>query len=241
VRLDDDHRIGPGAFEQARRETVRYHQDLYSSATLGQTGTWLARPHRLVADALALVPADQPVVAYDLGAGIGRHTIPMLQGLPEGSTVVAVDLLPSALVALTDAVPPGVRTALQTRVADLDGFEFEEPADLVLAFSAIEHLPDLESVGRLLERVKTALKPGGIIAIGIVADRVEIDCEGRRRPALLESAISAANAVELLSDTFHEFTVTYQDLRRAEVREQRGDDTYTLASTLVAWLARQSR
>src|ERR1700743_3231640 len=94
-------------FERARRETVRYHEELYSSAGLGQAGTWLARPHRLplhapaapppraaalgqagtwrarppslLLDALAYVPSGRPVIAYDLGAGIGRHTIPMMQ------------------------------------------------------------------------------------------------------------------------------------------------------------------
>ena len=84
-------------FERARRETVRYHEELYSSAGLGQAGTWLARPHSLLLDALAHVPSGRPVIAYDLGAGIGRHTIPMMQQLPVGSEVYAVDLLASAL------------------------------------------------------------------------------------------------------------------------------------------------
>jgi hypothetical protein len=46
-------------------------------------------------------------------------------------------MLPSALRSLRNAVPPGIRTRLQTRPADLDGFEFETPAGLILAFSAI--------------------------------------------------------------------------------------------------------
>jgi SAM-dependent methyltransferase len=227
----------PTGFERARRETVRYHEELYASAALGQAGTWLAKPHRLVADALALVPPGRPVVAYDLGAGIGRHTIPLLRELPDGSDVFAVDLLPSALRSLATAVPPGIRTHLQTRPADLGSFEFETPADLILAFSAIEHLRDLKAVRRLLDQVRAATKPGGVVAIGIVADRVEVDDHGRRRPALLESAISTAEATGLLTGAFSNFDVSYQRLGRAQVREQRGEDTYTLTSTLVTWLA----
>ncbi|MGH3250765.1 MAG: hypothetical protein ACRDOI_31790, partial [Trebonia sp.] len=123
----------PAGFERARRETVRYHERFYASASLGQAGTWLAKPHRLMADALELVSPGKPVVAYDLGAGIGRHTIPLLRELPAGSDVFAVDLLPSALRSIENAVPPGTRTHLRTRPADLDGFEFEAPADLILA------------------------------------------------------------------------------------------------------------
>ena len=227
----------PAEFERARRETVRYHEELYASATLGQAGTWLAEPHRLLADALELVSPGKPVVAYDLGAGIGRHTIPLLRELPAGSDVFAVDLLPSALRLLENAVPPGIRTHLHARPADLDGFEFEAPADLVLAFSAIEHLRDLTAVRRLLGRVRAATRPGGVVAIGIVADRVEVDDHGHRRPALLESAMSAADATGLLSDVFSDFGVTYQRSGPAQVREQRGEDTYTLTSTLITWLA----
>ena len=227
----------PTEFERARRETVRYHEELYASATLGQAGTWLARPHRLIADALELVPSGKPVVAYDLGAGIGRHTIPLLRELPDGSDVFAVDLLPSALRSLEAAVPPGIRTHLQTRLADLDGFEFEAPADLILAFSAIEHLRDLKAVRRLLDQVRAATRPGGVVAIGIVADRVEVDDHGRRRPALLESAMSTPEATGLLAGAFSDFDVTYQRLGPAQVREDRGEDAYTLTSTLVTWLA----
>ncbi len=227
----------PAEFERARRETVRYHEELYASATLGQAGTWLAEPHRLLADALELVSSGKPVVAYDLGAGIGRHTIPLLRELSAGSDVFAVDLLPSALRLLENAVPPGIRTHLHARAADLEGFEFEAPADLVLAFSAIEHLGDLTAVRSLLGRVRAATKPGGVVAIGIFADRVEVDDHGQRRPALLESAMSAAEAIGLLSGVFSDFDVAYQRSGPARVREQRGEDTYTLTSTLITWLA----
>lgn len=227
----------PTEFEQARRETIRYHEELYASAILGQAGTWLARPNRLLADALTLVPSGEPVVAYDLGAGIGRHTIPLLRELPGGSDVFAVDLLPSALHSLENAVPPGIRTHLHTRTADLDAFEFEAPADLILAFSAIEHLRDLRAVRGLLGRVRAAIKPGGVVAIGIIADRVEVDDRGDRRPALLESAMSTPEATGLLSDVFSDFNVVYQRFIPVRVREKRGEDDYTLTSTLITWLA----
>jgi tellurite methyltransferase len=224
-------------FERARHETVRYHEELYSSAVLGQAGTWLARPHRLLLDALAHVPSGRPVIAYDLGAGIGRHTIPMMRQLPAGSEVYAVDLLPSALQSLRCSVPPAITTVLHTRHADLDDFVFETPADLVLAFSAVEHLPNLEAIRGLLERVHAAARPGGVVAIGIVADRSEIDSEGNHRPALLESAISTAAATELLSSAFEAFDVVYQRARPADVREDREGESYTLTSTLLTWLA----
>jgi hypothetical protein len=73
--------------------------------------------------------------------------------------------------------------------------------------------------------------------MGIVADRVEVDNRGRRRPALLESAMSTPEATGLLSDVFSDFDVTYQRSSPAQVREDRGEATYTLTSTLITWLA----
>lgn len=236
----EDHGRAPepiSDFDRARRETVRYHEELYAAAELGQPGTWLARPHRLLADALALLAADRPVVAYDLGAGIGRHTIPLLEELPAGSTVVAVDLLESALEHLRDAVPPGVGATLRTRAVDLSAFEFESAADLVFAFSAVEHLPDLAAVRRLLERARAALTPGGVLALGFVVDRFEVDADGERRPAMLESAMSSDEALELLSGVFPDATVADQRSDPSEVREQRDGESYTLTSTLLTWLA----
>ena len=40
----------------------------------------------------------------------------------------------------------GLGTVLHTQQADLDSFDFEMPADLVLAFSVIEHLPDADAI-----------------------------------------------------------------------------------------------
>jgi hypothetical protein len=230
-------RVEMSEFERARHETVRYHEELYSSAGLGSPGTWLARPHRLLLDALAHLPSGRPVAAYDLGAGIGRHTIPLMRQLPAGSEVYTVDLLPSALQSLRCSVPPGLSTVLHLRHADLDDFVFESPADLVLAFSAIEHLPGPAAIRGLLGRVNAAVRPGGVVAIGIVADRIEIDSKGNPLPALLESAISAAAATELLSSAFGGFDVVYQKARPADVREERQGESYTLASTLLTWLA----
>lgn len=224
-------------FERARDETVRYHEELYASADLGDAGTWLANPHPLLTAALALLPSDRAVTSYDLGAGIGRHTMPMLERLPAGSTVYAVDLLPSALAQLETEVPAGVSTVLHTVTADLDDFDFAAPADLVFAFSAIEHLPRPEAVRNLLQRTRIATRPGGVVALGIIADRFEIRADGTRRPALLESDLSIDTARRLLDDVFVDFTVADSQLHPAEVEEERGGERYTLASTLLTWLA----
>ncbi|UJP09613.1 class I SAM-dependent methyltransferase [Microbacterium sp. KUDC0406] len=136
--MSDD---APSDFDRARRETVRYHEELYAGASLGARGTWLARPHPLIFEAIALLPTGRPLVAYDLGAGIGRHTVPLIEGLPDGSVVHAVDLLASAVRRLEQLAPASGSTRVIAQQADLADVEFDRGIDLVFAFSAIEHLP----------------------------------------------------------------------------------------------------
>ena len=80
-------------FALARRETIRYHEELYAATNAGASGTWLHRPHRLLAEALEAFDGEHALTVYDLGCGIGRHTFPLIRFLPAGSRIHAVDLL----------------------------------------------------------------------------------------------------------------------------------------------------
>ena len=177
----------------ARRETLRYHRELYAEARLGEQGTWLEQPHETVLEAIDRLDAHQAASAYDLGAGVGRHTVVMGRRVPPGSIIAAVDVLPSALRRLRSNMrPTGVRA--RTRCVDLVNFSFDGPAYLVVAFSAIEHLPGLSAIADLLGKIARAPTPGGIAAVGVLADRFERAPGGERHPAPLESAITSEAA-----------------------------------------------
>lgn len=226
-------------FDRARTETVRYHEELYRTVELGAPGTWLNRPHRLLGEALAVLDPQGPVVAYDLGAGVGRHTLPLLSELPKDSRVIAVDLLSSALEILRSGVTGHGAVELETQQVDLADLVLMRPAGLVFAFSAIEHLPDVAAVQDLLGRIASSIKPGGVVAVGIFADRLEIDEHGRERAALLESRIGAAEAVEVLNRAFSDFDVVECSSTTSEVGETRHGATHQLRATLVVFLARK--
>lgn len=226
-------------FDTARRETIRYHDELYASTSLDDAEGWLSKPHRLVFDALELVPRGRPVIAYDLGAGIGRHVVPMLEHLPEGSDIYAIDLLASAVEQLRTLQPDSGTTTLHVRQQDLADVRFVDHVDLVFAFSAVEHLPDLDSLRALLQRIRAALAPGGVVALGIVADRYEIDERGLARPALLESGVTTAEVNELLVEAFGDLQVHRRTDSPAQIPEERDGETYTLASTLITWIGRR--
>lgn len=229
------------AIAAARRETVRYHEELYASTPLGAEGTWLARPHPVVVEALDLARGAGPVVAYDLGAGVGRHAVPLAAGLAPGSRVVAVDLLPTAVDRLRrNCDAAGVGAVVKPVTADLESYAFDEgAAGLIVAFSAIEHVGGVEALRALLGRMVAATAPGGLHVLGILADRREVLADGTVRPAAVESPLSSAATLDLLDDAYAGWEVLRRSTKPSVVREERDGVTYGLSSTLVHLLARR--
>jgi SAM-dependent methyltransferase len=224
-------------FARARAETIRYHETLYRSPSLGTCGSWLAHPHPLVMDSLDLV--TRPVHAYDLGAGVGRHTLPMVAGLPTGSRVTAVDLIPSALASLVEnATAAGLSNRIETVKADLESWAFPAAdAGLIIAFSALEHVSSLAAFCATLERCRAATIPGGVNVIGIVADREEVSSAGARRAALIELPLSGEHALNVLHRCFTGWEIHADETIPAAVTEGRKGAQHELRSTLIKFVA----
>jgi len=123
----------------------------------------------LVLKAITLCGETNPILAFDLGAGVGRHTIPMAQGLAAGSKVIAVDVIPSAIAHLkTNCAAAGVSDMVTPVVDDLEKFTFDtsiNTAGLIVGFSAVEHVSSITAMRRLLGRCAAATAPGGLVAL----------------------------------------------------------------------------
>ncbi|WP_448630796.1 class I SAM-dependent methyltransferase [Cellulomonas soli] len=229
-------------FEVGRRETVRYHEELYAGTPLGTEGSWLARPHPLVLRALALAAPRGPMTAYDLGAGVGRHTLPLARGLAAGSHVVAVDLLASAVARLeVVCAEAGVADIVTGAVHDLETFDLPPgQAGLVVGFSAIEHVSSHDALRALLGRCARGTRVGGVHAFGLVTDRVERLPDGSTRPARVELALTAQQALDHLDATYADrWVIEHRATRSSSTPETRDGQDYVLASTLVEVIARR--
>jgi hypothetical protein len=235
--LPGDRTVAIDEFVRARAETIRYREALYRSARLGTRGSWLARPHPLVMDSLDLV--TRPVHAYNLGAGVGRHTLPMVAGLPSGSRVTAVDLIPSALASLVEnAAAAGLSNRVEAVNADLESWAFPaDDAGLIIAFSALERVSSLDAFCAILERCRAATIPGGVNLIGIVADREEVSSSGARRAALIELSLSGEQALSVLRRCFTGWEIHVDETNPAAVTEERNGAQHELRSTLIKFVA----
>ena len=116
-------------------------------------------------------------LALDLGCGFGLHAMPLAD---LGFEVHAFDLSP-ALLAELERLRGGRR--LRATLADMRGFRalLAAPAQVVVCLGdTLTHLPDLESVDRLLVDAAQSLVPGGTLILGF-RDYVSAPPQGAQR------------------------------------------------------------
>lgn len=142
---------------------------------VGDVAAALERSRRLLIDAGA--GQGGGAVAVDLGCGFGLHAIPLAD---LGFQVLAFDLSSELLAEL------GRRRGdrrIRTLLGDLRGFResMTAPAQVVVCLGdTLTHLPDLESVDRLLVDAAASLVPGGTLILGF-RDYVSAPLQGAQR------------------------------------------------------------
>ena len=115
---------------------------------------------RAFLDLLARVPAEDPTRVVDLGCGPGTLTRLLAQRWP-GAAVEGVDSSPEMV---ERARADGEPDRLRFRVADLRDWAPEAPVDVLLSNATLQWVPG--HLG-LLERLVSALRPGGWLAFQV--------------------------------------------------------------------------
>ena len=114
---------------------------------------------RQVEMALVMKQASRLVMSgarvLEIGAGSGRFSIPLSHNASEW---VAVDVSGAMLDQLQKKWPADTSCNLVTKSGDIRTLDLDGEFDLIVSFSSLEYIPDLETLFSLLA---THLKPGG--------------------------------------------------------------------------------
>jgi len=122
---------------------------------------WLENPNQI------LGPLVRPgMTVLEPGCGMGYFTLPLARMVGPEGRIVAVDIQPKMLAALTRrARKAGLADRIEIRLAQADRLGIEDldgRVDLVSALHMIHEVPDQTS---FFQDIWTALKPGGLFFI----------------------------------------------------------------------------
>lgn len=198
-------------FAENRLDTVRRaeafsHTQAYNNLKLFQPGSWLAKPVKTVMDLMPCFQSCESFCGLDLGCGVGRNCIPVLQAIPHIPRYMdCVDILPLAIGKLREnAAAYGLSCQIHGIVCPVDQYPIQQNRyDLILAVSVLEHLDSPDTLKTKLLEIRNGLRPGGIACLIVNTSVKETDLTtGTPLRPQFEINLPAADMTSLLEDTF---------------------------------------
>ncbi|KAB8134704.1 class I SAM-dependent methyltransferase [Gracilibacillus oryzae] len=220
-----------------RESEKQYHDYCYQQHQLFEEGSWLHKPVKTVLELLPLLAQKNKPAVLDLGAGVGRNSIPLAKQL--GSRVVCVDLLDSALEGLKNySRKYKVEHLIEPVKADLDNY-FITPNqyDLIIAISSIEHTSSEANFDQLLKSMIKGTKCGGMHCLVVNSDIVEydIDSEVELEP-MMELNFSAEYLLDKFDHFYQGWLVRKKDIKQLEFEIARDNRKILLRTKAITYV-----
>ncbi|WP_405174588.1 class I SAM-dependent methyltransferase [Paenibacillus sp. FSL H8-0261] len=226
-----------------RTEEKRYHDLCYDSYNLFEPGSWLHRPVKTVIDLLEEYRDQEYLSVLDLGAGIGRNSIPIAESMKNrNGKVVCVDLLESAIEKLEGYSRKfGVEPFIVTRLSDIEYFIIDqEEYDIILAVSALEHISSEKALESKLNEMIIGTKRNGINCIIIGSNIQEVNLEnGQELDPMFEVNIPTERMIDLLVQQYTGWEVKQQFVKQIEYEIDRKGHPVKLTTDCITFVAKK--
>jgi len=154
--------------EKIRESEMKSHMAIYSETPLFEKGTWLEAPIKTVMEILPFFENEVRLRVLDLGAGIGRNSIPIAQKYNSIDCIVdCVDILEFAIEKLYEySEKYNVREHINGVVTPLEQFSIcPEKYNLIMAVSALEHINSEAAFYEKLKEIKNGICEKGIVCL----------------------------------------------------------------------------
>ncbi|WP_440960295.1 class I SAM-dependent methyltransferase [Paenibacillus nitricinens] len=226
-----------------RTEEKRYHDLCYDSYNLFEPGSWLHRPVKTVIDLLEEYRDQEYLSVLDLGAGIGRNSIPIAESMENrNGKVVCVDLLESAIEKLQSYSKQfGVEPFIVTRLSDIEHFVIDkEEYDIILAVSCLEHVSSEKALESKLNEMIIGTKRNGINCIIIGSNIQEVNLiNGQELDPMFEVNLSTEQMMKLLVDQYTGWEVQQQSVKQLEYEIERKGQAVKLTTDCITFVAKK--
>lgn len=226
------------SIREAERES---HIEIYSTAKLFESGSWLQKPVKTVLDILPCFKNHRKLNVLDLGCGVGRNCIPIAQ---EYKSILCkidcVDILDYAVEELTkNSIKFEVSKNINGIVSSIDDFCIKENYyDFILSVSALEHINSVQAfTGKLIE-IRNGTAKNGIVCLIINSEITEINKETKE--ALIpqfEVNLKTEELLNLLNSAFSGWETLKNTVKRQRYDIPRKNCISDLTTDVVTFVA----
>ncbi|ANC77580.1 methyltransferase [Fictibacillus phosphorivorans] len=229
--------------ERIRQEEKEYHDYCYDHYKLFEKGSWLYKPVRTVMEIVPLLSDLKNIQILDLGSGVGRNSIPLIQVLKDqGVSVDCVDILDSALRKLEQYSQEFKVIDHVTPIkADISTYEIKENTyDLIVAVSSLEHLDSVESLKDVLQRMERGTRTGGINCLIVNSEVTETDVETQKSiDVFMEINMNTNDMTKLLRDTYSNWEILKTVVNPLSYEIVRNQKPVVLATNAITFVVRK--
>jgi len=206
---------------QAVKETKRYHTTLYRNVKLFKKGSWLDKPDTVVMNLARKLGRVNNLLVLDLGAGVGRHAIPIAKIIGKNNgKVICVDYLKVAEEKLIEnSIKYHVEEYVDSHFCDVSRFHIKKDNyNLIIAHSVLEHLNAKKLLASVIKNMILGTKKGGYNYIIFTTQLEEYEVKTKKKIApQIEINLGTREASRLITKLYRNWRVI--SLRTVPYRE----------------------
>ncbi len=226
-----------------RNAEKKSHMEIYSTAKLFESGSWLQKPVKTVMDLLDNFKDYTELNVLDLGCGVGRNCIPIAQEFKNiDCNIDCIDILDFAIEELNrNSIVYGVENEINGFISSIDDFEIEENRyDLILAVSALEHINSDVAFINKLEEIKNGTRKNGIVCLIINSEITEINkYNGQELVPQFEVNLKTENLIGILKKIFDGWKIIKSTVRNQRYDIPREGCVADLTTDVVTYVAKK--
>lgn len=230
-------------FEEARKETNKYHEQYYSDHDLFESGSWLSNPdYELEAVIEELKHRDKSKI-LDIGAGVGRNAIALALALKDKQpTICCLDSLSIATAKLLEnATKYEVESSIKGITENMDDMVIAESLyDCILSVSVLEHSASYDIMINTIEKIINGTKSGGINRLTFSTNRTVKSLEtGKIIESPVETELERDKLIEDLKRLYACWEIILLDTIDYDENLDRNGEKVNWKSSDLSFLARK--
>ncbi len=214
----------------------------YENYKLFEEGSWLYKPVKTVMEQLSLLKGKRDIRVLDLGAGVGRNSIPIANELKHSARkVVCVDLLPSAIEKLSRySKEYDVEEVIELENSDITDYQIKQNEyDYIVAVSSLEHVASESIFDSVLKKMAAGTKDGGLNCIIVNSEVEETDIQTNERlDALMEVNIKTEDMIGKLRSFYNGWEVVKEQVKPLKYKIVRNDKEVLLKTNAITYVVR---